>query len=348
MKKQITTLAVSMTAFTAFMGFGFAPSVSAAADSCTWTGATDSTFAEAGNWTGCDNGNVPEAADTLVFGSSATPSWTLTNDLGFAVAGVEVTANSGDTYYSVDTLTLSNEATIDSTAADAGGSTYTDVSVTNLNALGALMVSGSRLSANNWSITGVLTLGEGSNFSANSIGSAGVVVENGAIILFSGTPGTTPSFPITLGGGSGSDEPMLSFPGTGTWLFGNPITLLSDAELFLSSSGTVVNQTGSINGVGFALTLAEDSATGSRLTFSPSSNNSNTVAGTVIGGGAGGGLGADTSDDSDADDDVADAPDTGFGLVHANPIQTLAVTALLGGALFFVSRRVLAKNAVRR
>lgn len=40
----------------------------AAADTCTWTGAGGNTSASnSGNWTGCDNGGVPEADDNLVF-----------------------------------------------------------------------------------------------------------------------------------------------------------------------------------------------------------------------------------------------------------------------------------------
>lgn len=48
-------------------------SVSAAADTCTWTGlGADTDVTTAGNWTGCDNGTVPESEDTVVFPNSAT------------------------------------------------------------------------------------------------------------------------------------------------------------------------------------------------------------------------------------------------------------------------------------
>lgn len=44
----------------------------AAADTCTWTGAVDSSFVDGANWTGCDNGGVPEVGDSLVFPESAS------------------------------------------------------------------------------------------------------------------------------------------------------------------------------------------------------------------------------------------------------------------------------------
>src|SRR6187402_2016960 len=45
--------------------------VSAAADTCTWTGATNGNWSTGTNWTGCDNSGVPENGDTLVFPASA-------------------------------------------------------------------------------------------------------------------------------------------------------------------------------------------------------------------------------------------------------------------------------------
>lgn len=52
----------------------------AAADSCTWTGATSANWSDGSNWTGCDNGGVPENGDALVFPSSASNK-TTNNDL---------------------------------------------------------------------------------------------------------------------------------------------------------------------------------------------------------------------------------------------------------------------------
>ena len=52
--------------------FVLAPVAYAAADTCTWTGATSNSFSTAANWTGCDNGTVPESGDTVVFPQAAS------------------------------------------------------------------------------------------------------------------------------------------------------------------------------------------------------------------------------------------------------------------------------------
>jgi hypothetical protein len=46
--------------------------VSSANDTCTWTGATNANWSIATNWTGCDNGNVPETGDALIFPTTAS------------------------------------------------------------------------------------------------------------------------------------------------------------------------------------------------------------------------------------------------------------------------------------
>jgi len=56
------------------------PSAKAIADTCTWTGAVNSNWSNGGNWSGCDNGGVPESGDTLTFPTSASNK-TNTNDI---------------------------------------------------------------------------------------------------------------------------------------------------------------------------------------------------------------------------------------------------------------------------
>lgn len=51
----------------------------AAADVCTWTGAANANWNNASNWTGCDNGNLPETGDALIFPASASNK-TMNND----------------------------------------------------------------------------------------------------------------------------------------------------------------------------------------------------------------------------------------------------------------------------
>lgn len=69
--------------------FVLAPVVHAAADTCTWTGlGGDTNFTTAANWTGCDNGTVPESGDSLIFPFTVT-EFTPNNDIvGLSIAGI--------------------------------------------------------------------------------------------------------------------------------------------------------------------------------------------------------------------------------------------------------------------
>jgi hypothetical protein len=58
--------------------------VSAAADTCTWTGSGgNSNITTAGNWTGCDNGNVPEGGDNVIFPDGPTNKVVTVNSTTF-------------------------------------------------------------------------------------------------------------------------------------------------------------------------------------------------------------------------------------------------------------------------
>ena len=85
MRKQILTCALG-----AFLGIGvffaFSPSASAAADTCTWTGTASSNWNNAGNWTGCDNGNLPENSDSLYFPAIAATKSTDNDFVGASFA----------------------------------------------------------------------------------------------------------------------------------------------------------------------------------------------------------------------------------------------------------------------
>jgi len=101
MKKLLFRVAGILAAFSApLLITGVAH---AAADTCTWTGGgSDENFSTAANWSGCDNGTVPESGDTLVFPTSVDSDTTagddriLNNDISsLSVAGITV---SGGTY----------------------------------------------------------------------------------------------------------------------------------------------------------------------------------------------------------------------------------------------------------
>lgn len=71
------------------------PMASAAADTCTWTGAVNGNWSNGGNWSGCDNAGVPEAGDSLVFSSGAS-NMSMTNNLNLTFN--EITFNNGGSY----------------------------------------------------------------------------------------------------------------------------------------------------------------------------------------------------------------------------------------------------------
>lgn len=62
------------------------PLANAATDTCTWTGSgADANMSTAGNWSGCDNGNVPQDGDNLIFPSGPVNKIvTVNSDMGFA------------------------------------------------------------------------------------------------------------------------------------------------------------------------------------------------------------------------------------------------------------------------
>jgi hypothetical protein len=87
--------------------------VSAAADTCTWSGSVSSDWSDGGNWTGCDNAGVPENGDALAFPEVATNK-SMNNDLaGLSVTGLSFTG----TGYTVggNAFTISTVNALDAT-----------------------------------------------------------------------------------------------------------------------------------------------------------------------------------------------------------------------------------------
>ncbi|BCX13626.1 MAG: hypothetical protein KatS3mg085_158 [Candidatus Dojkabacteria bacterium] len=62
----------SIFAFSILLFLFIHSGVSAATDTCTWTGAVSGDTSDASNWTGCDNGGMPEIGDSLIFPEVAT------------------------------------------------------------------------------------------------------------------------------------------------------------------------------------------------------------------------------------------------------------------------------------
>lgn len=346
MKKQrVSILGIAIISSVLSLVGLVAPNLAYAASTCTWTGAgSTTTFSTAANWSNC-GGVAPQAADTISFGTlSGNPSVTLTNDLGHAVAGLVIASSaSGSTNYTIDTLTMASGATIDQSNSE-NGSGYTNFAVTSVTSQGALtIVGGGRLNVTNWTLNGVLTLGSGARFDGTKVGSSGVVVQSGAQLAFytpnSATP-STPNYPITLGGGSGSGTPTIYFyypynTSSTTWTLANSITLAGNATVTIGDPKITVDQTGSISGAGFALSLDSSSATGGKLILAPSSNTSATVPGTYTGSGAGfvGGAGSTVTATT-----KAKTPNTGFGPAESKTWVGIVGAVLVSGVLFAATR----------
>ncbi len=73
-RRKITIVAVTASILMMVTGaILYAPKANAAADTCTWTGSGgDSNINTAANWSGCDNGTVPQNGDDLVFPTGPT------------------------------------------------------------------------------------------------------------------------------------------------------------------------------------------------------------------------------------------------------------------------------------
>lgn len=93
MKKFYTVI------FVLYVSLLFHHDVQAAPDSCTWTGLLNANWNNSGNWSGCNNGNLPENGDSLIFDSNS-PNLNTHNDFA---SGMQFTSIifSGDYGYTL-------------------------------------------------------------------------------------------------------------------------------------------------------------------------------------------------------------------------------------------------------
>lgn len=154
MKKRVSRVLAIMLLITVQIAGVLVPmqQAFAAADMCTWTGATSANWSDGSNWTGCDNGGVPESGDSLMFPVSASNKST-NNDL----SGLQLTqiAIAGSGY----TL-AGNTFTITSNAGIISNESATISASVNYN-------TGSHVNFSP-SIGATLTLSGTSNFTVNS------------------------------------------------------------------------------------------------------------------------------------------------------------------------------------
>lgn len=365
----IATLVLSVASLAVF-----APSiVSAAAPyTCTWTGATNNNFSNAGNWSGC-NSAAPQAGDNdnLVFNGSAT-SFTPTNDISslsvgnvtfsgataYTITGVAFTITGGVT----DNTTGTTQSAINTNVTFSGnqnisGSQNMGMAFGVYNATTTVTISG-----------GTLTVASGYNgsptFNSELAGSGTLTVNGGSVNLENSTSSFTG--PINIGSGAQVSGAPASF-GTGA------ITVASGGNLDLSSlTNETLNNALTIAGTGIrgsalfsnvgpncsstcassdTLTLAGALTLTGNTTFDPSDGTIN-VTGTynaggftltaasgkiVIGSTVINGNGTGLADATKAATAVK-TPDTGFGVSKKQPFIALAGALLIGGVFVAVAR----------
>lgn len=267
--------------------FMFAPvMVRGAVDTCTWTGGgADALFSTAGNWTGCDNGTVPEAGDTLEFDATQADFSTkdpVSDQGGLIYAGIIWVSDSTN----FDTATISGDAfslSGDIVATNYGLTIESNITLTSSVDFGYV------------NIEGDLNLGANTVDVSESVSIEGVV---------SGTGGFN-----VLGDGGG-----IGLYGENT--FSGDITTASGSTVYVcgeSALGTAAGSTDIVDGAYLSIGLPDEgtlsepiSITGSGTEFS---NGALQVyaAESCGGGGQGGGGGVTALEEWDATSGTLDA-----------------------------------------
>ena len=113
MKKFFQSLLATLVAFSSILLMPV-PTAMAAADTCTWNGSANNLWSDGANWSGCDNGGVPETSDSLLFPFTAGFQ-EMNNDLNIIsptaiIIGTGYVFN-GNPLKVVDSLEIYNSAT---------------------------------------------------------------------------------------------------------------------------------------------------------------------------------------------------------------------------------------------
>jgi hypothetical protein len=226
------------------------PQVQAAQDTCTWQGGVSLNFSDGGNWTGCDNGGVPEDNDSLVFPDQGSAT-TFTNDLG-AISFTDLTLGNNVTI-------TGNNITVDSNLISSGGVSNIDgfvevvsggtINVSNFSTL--YVNTGDLYHSGDINITGNGTLFERSNgnFSTLDIMTPDVNIGSEASVVLSGTTAEINDVAFNVSGelscdsiqcmSNGSTIDLLD--GGNLGLAGTNLTLTNDITQSSGSSSITVN-----------------------------------------------------------------------------------------------------------
>lgn len=204
MKEKMTKL-MTVFAFAATIGIAnLSPlTASAAADTCTWTGTASSDWSDGSNWTGCDNGSVPENNDALVFPVSASNK-VMNNDIpalqtgNITINGTGYTIGGTDFTIAATTAIIANESAIISAGITydafniniyaAAGKTLAINGVTNFDSSGGEVNVGSSIYTGIVDFTGNITGTAASQFIAQD--GARAIVRGGANTFTASTVGS--------------------------------------------------------------------------------------------------------------------------------------------------------------
>jgi len=233
----LSALAVVISA-----GLTASPAFAAAPNTCLWTGATNTTFSTATNWSSC-GGVAPQAGDTIAFDNAATGA-TLTNDLGVALGGLQLLGGGAASQtYIIDNLTFAPGATI---AHMSGATPSTSVSLTgtltgqgdlNLTSTGSGFTFGSGV----WNVNGTVTAPI-APFFTNLTGGT-LSINSGAAFLGTAINGATnvtnESFIVTTGASGDLTFANQTSGGTQNYTATGAVTLNDDQQVCAVSGSTV-------------------------------------------------------------------------------------------------------------
>jgi autotransporter-associated beta strand protein len=198
--------AISFTAFALFLVALCLPgAVFAAADTCTWTGSSSGNWASAANWGGCDNGNVPESGDSLIFPGNTPFTTSMVNNLtaGFTFESIAFTG--AWSYEVVSGNNFALGATGITTAANSAVEFHNNVDIntdTIVNANGSFRFNGQVTIAAGQTLTMNVAAGTSRFTATSTLLGSGTLDKQGPQTLFLSNTNSTFAGNINVSGGS--------------------------------------------------------------------------------------------------------------------------------------------------
>ena len=184
--------------------------VYAAADTCTWTGLASPNWSNSGNWTGCDNGNLPETGASLIFPAGAANLASNNNIAGYTFNSISFDDSyviTGSSFsLSGGFLAISNSTSISNAITLTANQTFQGIALGNITFNGTLDLNGSDLTINvaNFNFTFNNTIsGTGDIIKTGAAGARfnGINTFTGNVVINSGQIGinNNASFGSTIG-----------------------------------------------------------------------------------------------------------------------------------------------------